>query len=128
MTTFNTPFRRFRFTRLPFGLAIFVSQDVFQKHLNSVLDGLKGVTGIADDTFVFGATEKEHDENMVNLMNRSREKGIKFNKDKIQFKCQEVSFFGHKWTPVGIKPGDKKISAIQNNWPLRKTAKISKAF
>ena len=115
LTTFNTPFGRFRFTRLPFGLV--VSQDVFQKHLDSALDGLKGVTGIADDTFVFGATEKEHDENMVNLMNRSREKGIKFNKDKIQFKCQEVSFFGHKWTPDGIKPDDKKISAIQSMAP-----------
>lgn len=90
---------------------------MFQKHLGSALDGLKGVTGIADDTFVFGATEKEHDENMVNLMNRSREKGIKFNRDKIQFKCQEVSFFGHKWTPDGIKPDDKKISAIQNMAP-----------
>ena len=115
LTTFNTPFGRFRFTRLLFGLV--VSQDVFQKHLDSALDGLKGVTGIADDTFVFGATEKEHDENMVNLMNRSREKGIKFNKDKIQFKCQEVSFFGHQWTSDGIKPDDKKISAIQNMAP-----------
>ena len=54
---------------------------------------------------------------MVNLMNRSREKGIKFNKDKMQFKCQEVSFFGHKWTPDGIKPDYKKISAIQNMAP-----------
>ena len=60
LTTFDTPFGRFRFTRLPFGLV--VSQDVFQKHLDSTLDGLKGVTGITDDTFVFGATEKEHDE------------------------------------------------------------------
>ena len=55
--------------------------------------------------------------NMVNLMNRSRENGIKFNKDKIQFKCQEVSFFGHRWTPNGIKLDDKKISAIQNMAP-----------
>lgn len=115
LTTFNTPFGRFRFTRLPFGLV--VSQDVFQRHLDSALDGLKGVTGIADDTFVYGATEEEHDANMANLMNRSREKGIKFNKDKIQLKCQEISFFGHKWTPGGIKPDDKKVSAIQNMIP-----------
>ena len=118
LTTFNTPFGRFRFTRLPFGLV--VSQNVFQKHLDSALDGVKGVTGIADDTFVFGATEKEHDENMVNLMKRSREKGIKFNKDKIQFKCQEVSFLGHKWTPDGIKPDDKKITASSEHGPSGK--------
>ena len=115
LTTFNTLFGRYRFTRLPFGLV--VSQDVFQKHLDSSLEGLKGVTGIADDTFVYGATEEEHDANMVNLMIRSRERGIKFNKDKVQSKCQEVSFFGHKWTRNGIKPDDSKISAIQKMTP-----------
>ena len=115
LTTFNTPFGRYRFTRLPFGLVVL--QDVFQKHLDSSLEGLKGVTGIADDTFVYGATEEEHDANVVNLMIRSRERGIKFNKDKVQFKCQEVSFFGHKWTRHGIKPDDSKISAIQKMTP-----------
>ena len=115
LTTFNTTFGRYRFTRLPFGLA--VSQDVFQKHSDSALEDLKGVTGIADDTFVYGATEEEHDANMVNLIIRSRERGIKFNKAKVQFKCQEVSFFGHKWTQHGIKPDDSKISAIQKMTP-----------
>ena len=115
LTTFNTPFGRYRFTWLPFSLV--VSQDVFQKHLDSSLEGLKGVTGIADDTFVYGATKEEHDANMVNLMIRSRERGIKFNKDKMQFKCQEASFFGHKWTRHGIKPDDRKISAIQKMTP-----------
>ena len=30
---------------------------VSQKQLDSALEGLSGVTGIADDTFVFGSTE-----------------------------------------------------------------------
>lgn len=100
LTTFNTLFGRYRLTHLPFGLV--VSQDMFQKHLDSALEGLKGITGIADDAFVYGATEEECDANMVNLMIRSRERGIKFNKDKVQLKCQEVSFFGHKWTGMEL--------------------------
>ena len=51
LTTFGTPFGRFRSTRLPFGLL------VSQKQLDSALEDLSGVTGIADDTFVFGSTE-----------------------------------------------------------------------
>lgn len=51
LTTFGTPFGRFRFTRIPFGLI------VSQKQLDSALEGLSGVTGIANDTFVFGSTE-----------------------------------------------------------------------
>ena len=35
----------------------------------------------------------------------------------MQFKGQEVSFFGRKWTRDGIKPDDSKISAIQRMTP-----------
>ena len=45
-------------------------------------------------------------------MERAREKGIKFNADKLQLKCDEASFFGHTWTPKGVKPDNKKVSAI----------------
>lgn len=58
-----------------------VSQDIFQKELDSSLEGLTGVTGIADDNSVYGKTEKEHDDNLIKLMERAREKGVKFNKD-----------------------------------------------
>ena len=72
LTTFNSPFVRYRFTRLPFGLI--VSQNVFQKELDNALEGLQGVTGIADDNFVYGSTEKENDENLLQLKERARAK------------------------------------------------------
>ena len=81
LTTFGTPFGRFRFSRLPFGLV--VSQDIFQRQLDTALEGLNGVTGIADDIFVYGSTEKEHDRNLINLMKRAQEKGIVFNAEKL---------------------------------------------
>ncbi|XP_048589536.1 uncharacterized protein K02A2.6-like [Nematostella vectensis] len=110
LTTFGTPFGRFKFTRLPFGLV--VSQDIFQRQLGSALEGLNGVTGIADDIFVYGSTEEEHDRNLTDLMGRAQEKGIVFNAEKLQFKCNEVSFFGHTWSPEGVRPDNKKVSAI----------------
>lgn len=115
LPTFNTPFGRYRFTRMPFGLN--VSQDIFQRELDSSLEGLTGVTGIADDNFVYGRTEEEHDENVRKLMERARVKGVKFNKEKLQLKCKEVSFFGHTWSPQGIKSDNKKVSAILNMKP-----------
>ena len=42
----------------------------------------------------------------------TQQKGVVFNKDKVHFKCKDVSFFGHTWTPQGIKPDDKTVSAI----------------
>jgi len=110
LITFGTPFGRFRFCRLPFGLV--VSQDIFQRQLDTALEGLNGVTSIADDIFVYGSTEEEHDRNLINLMERAQEKGIVFNAEKLQFKCNKVSFFGHTWSPEGVCPDNKKVSAI----------------
>ena len=115
LTTFSTPFGRCCFKPLQFGLVL--SQDVFQKQLNTALEGLDGVTGIANGTFVYGSSEVEHDRNLTKLMERTQQKGVVFNKDKVQFKCKEVSFFGHTWTPQGIKPDSKKVSAILDMKP-----------
>jgi hypothetical protein len=110
LTTFSTPFGRYRFNRLPFGLV--VSQDIFQKQLDTAFEGLDGITAIAGDSFVYGSSEEEHDANLVKLMERAQVKGVLFNREKLQFKCKEVSFFGHSWTTQGMKPDNKKVSAI----------------
>ena len=66
MTTFATPFGRYKFNRLPFGIV--VSQDIFQRKMDEAFHDLPGVTGIADDTIVYGTTEAEHDANLLLLM------------------------------------------------------------
>ena len=77
------PFRQiYRFARLPFGLI--VSQNVFYKELDNALEVLQGVTGIADDNFVYGSTEKENDENLPQLQERARAERIKFSAGKLQ--------------------------------------------
>ena len=47
LTMFNTPWGKFRWLRLPFGLKI--ASDVFQERLNRVLRLLESIHGIADD-------------------------------------------------------------------------------
>ena len=53
LTAFNTPWGKYKWLRLPFGLK--VSSDVFQERLNSVLQGVKGITGRVDDVIARGA-------------------------------------------------------------------------
>jgi hypothetical protein len=66
LTTFNTPWGKYRFKRLPFGLKI--SGDVFQERLDAVLRGISGVTNIVDDCMVRGVSESEHDFNLLTLL------------------------------------------------------------
>ena len=51
LTTFLTPFCRFCWRKLPFGLN--VSQDIFQAKMDQIVEGLNGVTGIGDDVCVY---------------------------------------------------------------------------
>ena len=55
LTTFATPFGRYRWLRLPFGLK--VSGEIFQKRLHQALEGLEGVHCIADDVIIWGRTD-----------------------------------------------------------------------
>ena len=66
LITFNSPFGRFRFTRLPFGLC--VCHDIVQQKMDFILEKCPGTVGIADDITVDGPTEEEHDANLHNLV------------------------------------------------------------
>ena len=87
---------------------------MFQKKLDSIYIGLPGVTGIADDMIIYGTTEDDHDRNLLRFLQVTKDKGLRLNKDKIQFKKTEVSFFGHRWSKDGLSPDPKKIQSIIN--------------
>ena len=101
---------RYQFKRLPMGSK--VASDIFQRMLDSVYIGLPGVTGIAADMVIFGRNEEEHDRNLILFLETTRKNGLILNKRKLQFKKEEVSFFGHRWNSTGISPDPKKTESI----------------
>ena len=52
LTTFQTPWGRYRFHRMPFGIA--PAPEIFQMKLDQNLEGLSGVFKIADDILITG--------------------------------------------------------------------------
>ena len=103
---FNTPWGKFRWLRLPFGLKI--ASDVFQERLDRVLRLLEGVHGIADDILTDGETEVQHNGRLPTLLETARMNNLSLNPDKIQFKSTDCKFFGHRLTPEGLKPDPEK--------------------
>ena len=57
-TTFWTPFGRYKYLRLPFGINLPPSEE-FESKLHEKLDGLPGVEVIRDDILVMGYGENE---------------------------------------------------------------------
>ena len=110
LTTFNSPFGRYCFVRMPFGLVM--SQDVFQQKMDMILESCPGTVGIADDVAVFGHTEAEHDAHLHNLMRVSREHGLVFNSKKCTIKAPHITFFGTLYDKDGAHPDPKKVEDI----------------
>ena len=59
LTTFITPFGRFCFNRMPFGIK--TAPEHYQKKMNEILEGLDGQICIIGDILIHGKTQKEHD-------------------------------------------------------------------
>ena len=110
LTTFNTPWGKYCFERLAFGLTC--AGDAFQQQLDQALSGLKGVTGIADDILIWGHTEKDHDAALNQLLQRCKDIGIHLNREKFQYKQRTVKFYGHILTDTGLQADPSKIDAI----------------
>ena len=112
LTTTITPFGRFKWTRLPFGMK--VSAEIFQRMLMQNLVDLEGVVCVADDILIYGVNKEQHNKRLKNLFNRCSERGIRLNLDKCVFDVSELEFLGHIVTRDGLKPDVKKVDAILN--------------
>ena len=110
LTTFGTPFGRYRWKRLPFGLK--VSSEIFQKRLIQTLDDLPGVVCVADDVLIFGATMSEHENNLHNFLKRCQDSNIKLKPEKLELRKKEITFHGHLLTVDGVKCDPNKTKAI----------------
>ena len=101
LTTFQTPLGRYYFLRLPFGLS--ASQDIFQLEMDRILEKCTGVCGIADAFVVYGATEVDHESNLLQFMDVEKQHGLALNSAKCDIKCNKVSFFGQLYTSHTLK-------------------------
>ena len=60
LTTFITPFGRFCFNRLPFGICS--APEIFQRTMSGILEGLDGTICQMDDVLIGGKDQVQHDE------------------------------------------------------------------
>ena len=106
LTTFNTPFGRYRWKRMPFGISS--APEVFQRKMNELFSDLKGIEVIADDFVVvgYGETHEEavadHDHNLNAFLQRCEERGVALNAQKLCLRESEVPFIGHITTSKGL--------------------------
>ena len=109
-TTFITPFGRFHFNRLSFGINS--APEHFQCMMAEVIEGLEGVVCHIDDLLVWGRDQDEHDTRLHAVLQRVEKAGITLNVEKCELSKSEMAFLGHIISVTGIRPDPKKTEAI----------------
>ena len=110
LCTFNTPFGRYKFNRMPFGIC--VASDVAQRMVDDNFSDIPGVLAVHDDIIIAGKDTAEHDSALKQVLERARMRNIKFNRSKVQLRVDQVKYLGDIVTADGFKPDPEKIKAI----------------
>ena len=110
LTTFITPFGRYHFNKLPFGLTS--APELFQQRMEKLLQGLDGVVCFMDDVLIYATTEEEHDQRLRSVLDRIASAGVTLNLLKCLFKQKEIKFLGLIINEEGVSPDPEKIRAI----------------
>lgn len=119
--TFATPFGRYRYLRLPFGISS--APEVFQQAMSQIFDGLPGVHVYIDDILVWGASKKQHDQRLRVVLKAAERAGLTFNAKKCKFGVPQVQFLGDiigkkkfAKSKAGAKFGSDTYTAEQNRY------------
>ena len=110
LTTFITPFGRYRFTRVPFGISI--ASEIYQREMSRILRGLDGIEVYQDDIIIHGKDARQHDERLRKTLDVINMNGIKLNQKKCKYRQSSITFLGHRIDANGIFAHEDKIKAI----------------
>ena len=101
----------FQYNRLPFGVAS--APAIFQRAMETLLRGLKGVSIYLDDILITGPNLTEHIENLQQVLQRLSEAGLHLNKEKCSFLLPQIEYLGHIIDAQGLHPTQEKVRAIK---------------
>ncbi|GBN39508.1 Transposon Tf2-6 polyprotein [Araneus ventricosus] len=111
LTTFSTPWGRYRFLVLPFGLNN--SPEEFQKAMEELFENEPNVIPYFDDICIGSKTMEERCKTLRIVLNIARKSNLKFNPVKTQFAKSSITYLGHKMSGKGIEPDSKKLESIE---------------
>ena len=110
LLTFNTPFGRYRYLRMPMGIKS--APEVYQRRMEQVFEGIQGVKVIMDDIIMYGSNKEEHDTRLRDVLERARDNNLRLKKSKCHIEQEEVKFHGHVFTNDGLKTDPEKVRAV----------------
>lgn len=112
LTTFITPFGRWRYCRAPQGFL--ASGDGYNRRFDAILSDFGRKERCVDDTTHYDKDLESHWWRTIDFLKTVGDAGVVLNPDKFQFAQREVEFAGFHITDTSIEPLAKFLDAIRD--------------
>ena len=125
-TAFCTPWGKFEFCVMPFGLRN--GPAVFQRLMDRILHSDKDMSQVyIDDIAIFSSSWEEHCSHIARVLDRLRKAGLTANVSKCQWGQTRCEFLGHVVGEGRVSPADLKVQAVRA-FPQPQTKKQVRQF
>ena len=124
-TVKNTHKGLFSYTRLPYGIAS--SPGIFQRAMDSLLQGIEGVVTYIDDVLVTGPDDNSHIATLDEVISRLEKANLRLQKAKCSFMRDSVEYLGYKIDANGVHPLPHEVQAVLDA-PAPRNVKELKAY
>ena len=108
----NTHRGLFRYTRLPFGIAS--APGIFQRVIESLLQGINGVVVYFDDILIMGESEEAHLKALDEVLSRLDRAGLRVKRSKCEFMQPSVTYLGHRIDANGLHTLPECVRAVKD--------------
>ena len=112
LTTFITPFGRFKYLRAPYGISSI--SEHYNRRMDEAFAGLAGYRRVVDDVVIFDSDEANHATHVRQFLQRCAERMITINKEKWEYNNPEVTFAGFQLSKDGYRIDTAITDAITN--------------
>lgn len=125
LTTFATPWGRYRFFRAPQGLNC--SGDEYNRRQDAAFAGLKDYVRVVDDLLLFHRTFPAHVAGLCEVLSAARRARITFNPSKFQFALDQLMWVGYHIRQGGYEVDPEKLRGI-SDFPRPKSVTELRSF
>lgn len=117
LTTFLTPWGRYRYRNLPQGFL--AAGDAYTARYDEITKDFSQMEKCVDDTLLWDGTLEENFRRTCEYLTHCGERGITFNEEKFKFGRMEVEFLGYIITADSVKPSAEFLEGIRD-FPIPK--------
>lgn len=112
LTTFITPWGRYRYLRTPMGHC--AASDAYTKRFDDAIDDIPRKFKCVDDTLLYDSSVEQAFWHVYHFLETCAKRGITLQPEKFQFAKREVDFVGFSLGWEQYRPSGDKLAAIKH--------------